>query len=105
MKGLVVSKGAVDDFPLLGPGRDDRFVGDEARETLFMPDRIEGVRGVLASDRALCRDGVFGLLNMLERITIASFRRAFQLRSDDRHALGHVGTSLYYSKQLFTNIH
>jgi len=77
MKGLVVSKGAVDDFPLLGPGRDDRFVGDEARETLFMPDKIEGVRGVLASDRALCRDGVFGLLNMLERETFTIIQTRF----------------------------
>lgn len=54
MNGFVVSKALVEDLDLkaaLG-----RFVGDEfegAKESELIPERIEGVRGVFASERAL----------------------------------------------------
>ena len=43
------------------PGREERLVG-EAKETLFIDERIEGVKGVFASERARAREGVLGWL-------------------------------------------
>lgn len=52
INGLVVSNAAVDDLDFIGaPKREDRLVGEEAREILLIPDNIEGVRGVFASER------------------------------------------------------
>lgn len=56
-KGLA-SKAPVDGFDF-NP-RDGFLVGEEARETLLMPEMIEGVRGVFASERERRREGVFG---------------------------------------------
>jgi hypothetical protein len=62
MKGLVVSNGPVEDLDFVGaPGRELRLVG-EPNETLFIPVKIDGVKGVFASDRVRCREGVFGWL-------------------------------------------
>lgn len=60
IKGLVVSNGPDEDLDFVGPpGRELRLVG-EPNETLFIPDKMDGVKGVFASDRARCREGVFG---------------------------------------------
>lgn len=57
MKGFELS---VIDFDLCK--RDGR---EEASEILFIPDNTDGVKGVFASDRARCRDGVLGWLIIL----------------------------------------
>ena len=53
LEGLVGFKGA--------PGREERLVG-EAKEILFIEEKIEGVKGVFASERARAREGVLGWL-------------------------------------------
>lgn len=59
IKGFVVSKALVNGLDFIGP-REERFGGDEASETLFRPEIIDGVRGVFASDLDRSREGVFG---------------------------------------------
>lgn len=60
MNGLVVSNGPDEGLGFIGaPGRELRLVG-EPNETLFIPDKMDGVKGVFASDRARCREGVLG---------------------------------------------
>jgi hypothetical protein len=66
INGLVVSKGPVEDLDLVGaPGRVVRLIGEGARDTLFIADMRDGVKGVFTSDRARCREGVLGLLNII----------------------------------------
>lgn len=66
INGLVVSYEAVDVFAfVVAPGRVARLAGVAARETLLIADTSDGVRGVLASERARCLDGVLGLLNIM----------------------------------------
>lgn len=44
-----------------GPGREERLEG-EAKETLFIEDSKEGVKGVFASERARVREGVLDIV-------------------------------------------
>ena len=62
MNGLVVSNGPAEDFKLVFVFR---FVGELARDMLFIPDMSEGVKGVLASERVRCLLGVFGMVDMV----------------------------------------
>lgn len=62
IKGLVMSNALVEGLDFKGaPGREERLVG-EAKETLFIDENIEGVKGVFASERARAREGVLGWL-------------------------------------------
>jgi hypothetical protein len=60
MKGF--GSNALEGFDFkVAPGR-ERLVGDEANEILFIEVIIDGVRGVLASERARAREGVLSWL-------------------------------------------
>jgi hypothetical protein len=71
------------------PGREERLVG-EAKETLFIDNSNEGVKGVLVSERPRAREGVLGWLYMVrtsqERRTNNAQQRVFNR--------GHVIVSL-----------
>lgn len=67
MKGLVISNAFVEGLDFKGaPGREERLVGED-KETLFIEENIEGVKGVFASERARGREGVLGWLYMGQR--------------------------------------
>ena len=48
--------------PVLACRREERLVGEGAKDKLFIEENMEGVKGVLASERARPREGVFGWL-------------------------------------------
>lgn len=56
----------------------------DAMDMLFRPDMMEGVRGVFASERARCRDGVFGRLYIGKGVFGACLPRPF-LFNTERH--------------------
>lgn len=63
-----------------------RLVG-EAKETLFIDENMEGVKGVLASERARAREGVLGRLyigSKRQRKDKQGITTRFQHRSCDR---------------------
>ena len=60
IEGFVISNALVEGLDLKGaPGRAECLVG-ETKETLFIDDSNEGVKGVFASERARVREGVLG---------------------------------------------
>ena len=86
IKGLIMSTAFVEGLDLkTAPGREERLVG-EAKETLFIDDRSEGVKGVFASERARAREGVLGWLYMVKerRKDKQRITTRFQHRSCDR---------------------
>jgi hypothetical protein len=67
IKGLVMSNALVEGLDFKGaPRREKRLVG-EAKETFFIDESIEGVKGVLVSERARAREGVLGWLYMSKK--------------------------------------